>query len=184
MNLLLHVCCGPCTVFPLVVLREQGHSVRGYFYNPNIHPYQEFARRLTTLREFAAMEQLPLTVEEEYGLQEYLRRVVFQEDGRCAACYAMRLERTARYAAENHFEAFSSTLLYSRYQNHALLRVTGEQLANRYGVAFYYEDFRRGWQEGIDRSRALGLYRQPYCGCIYSEQERYDPSKRKKKEHN
>jgi hypothetical protein len=180
-NILLHICCAPCTVFPLQVLRGQGHAVQGYFSNPNIHPFTEFSRRLATLREFAARESLALTVEEEYGLRDYLRRVVFQEDRRCAICYSMRLEQTARCAAENRFEAFTTTLLYSRYQNHALIRETGEQFARQYGVSFYYDDFRRGWQEGIDRSIALGLYRQAYCGCIYSEQERYDRKMRKKR---
>ena len=181
MNILLHVCCAPCTVFPLQVLRGQGHSVTGYFYNPNIHPYTEFTRRLATLREFAAMETLPLTAEEGYGLRDYLRQVVFHEDERCAICYTLRLEQTARFAAAAGAEAFSTTLLYSRYQNHALIRETGEALARQYGVSFYYENFRRGWQEGIDQSVALGLYRQPYCGCIYSEQERYDRKMRKKR---
>jgi predicted adenine nucleotide alpha hydrolase (AANH) superfamily ATPase len=182
MNILLHVCCAPCTVFPLGILRGQGHAVQGYFYNPNIHPYTEFSRRLATLREFAALETLALSVEEDYGLADYLRQVVFHEDRRCAICYTMRLEQTARFAAANQFEAFSTTLLYSRYQNHALIRQTGEELARQFGIPFYYEDFRRGWQEGIDRSIALGLYRQPYCGCIYSEQERYDRKLRKKRE--
>lgn len=181
MNILLHVCCAPCAVFPLGVLRGQGHSVTGYFFNPNIHPYTEFARRLATLKEFAAGETLPLTMEEDYGLRDYLRQVVFHEDGRCAICYTMRLEQTARMASTRRAEAFTTTLLYSRYQNHALIRETGEALALQYGVPFYYEDFRRGWQEGIDRSIALGLYRQPYCGCIYSEQERYDRKMRKKR---
>ncbi|MHB8808780.1 MAG: epoxyqueuosine reductase QueH [Desulfobulbaceae bacterium] len=181
MNILLHVCCAPCTVFPLRVLRDQGHEVTGYFYNPNIHPFTEFARRLATLREYAAVETLPLSVEEDYGLRDYLRQVVFHEDERCAICYTMRLGQTARFAATSGAEAFTTTLLYSRYQNHGLIRETGEALALRYGVSFYYEDFRRGWQEGIDQSVALGLYRQPYCGCIYSEQERYDRNLRKKR---
>ena len=181
MNILLHVCCAPCTVFPLRVLREQGYSVTGYFYNPNIHPYTEFRRRLTTLRDFAALEEFPVTIEERYGLTDYMRQVVFQEDRRCATCYTMRLEQAARLAAEKRLEAFTTTLLYSRYQNHALIRETGETLARKYGVAFHYEDFRSGWQEGIDQSIALGLYRQPYCGCIYSEQERYDRKMRKER---
>ncbi len=184
MNILLHICCAPCTVFPLKVLRGQGHALTGYFFNPNIHPYTEFSRRLATLREFAAREALALNVEEEYGLTDYLRQVVFQEDRRCTICYTMRLEQTARFAAANQFEAFSTTLLYSRYQNHDLIRQTGEQFARQYGVGFHYEDFRTGWQEGIDRSIALGLYRQPYCGCIYSEQERYDRKMRQKRKNN
>lgn len=181
MNILLHVCCAPCTIYPLRVLRAQGHVVTGYFFNPNIHPFTEFRRRLETLREFASQEDLPLIAEEKYGLTDYLRQVVFQEDRRCAICYTMRLEQTARFAAENGSEAFTTTLLYSRYQNHGLIRQTGEEIARKYGVAFHYEDFRRGWQEGIDRSIAQGLYRQPYCGCIYSEQERYDRKMRKER---
>ena len=86
----------------------------------------------------------------------------------------MRLEQAAERAGRENADAFTTTLLYSRYQNHELIRTKGEHLAQKFGVQFYYEDFRRGWQEGIDRSIAMGLYRQPYCGCIYSEQERYD----------
>jgi len=86
----------------------------------------------------------------------------------------MRLLRTVQTAAAHKIEAFSTTLLYSRYQNHQLLISKCEQLAKEYGITFHYEDFRIGWQQGIEASLQMGLYRQPYCGCIYSEQERYD----------
>ena len=180
MKILLHVCCGPCTVYPLEFLRTQGHEVKGYFYNPNIHPYREFKRRIGALVAFSEQKKFAVEIDRNYGLTEYMRRVVFNEDKRCSICYDMRLEPTAQKAAEQGADAFSSTLLYSRYQNHGLLIEKCRQLAEKYGIRFYYQDFREGWQQGIDGSIAMDLYRQPYCGCIYSEQERYDKKLRKK----
>lgn len=180
MNILLHVCCGPCSVYPLEVLREQGHSVSGYFYNPNIHPYREFKRRIGGLVSFAEQCRFSVEIDRNYGLSTYLRKVVFNEDKRCSICYDMRLEAAAKKAVEQGADAFSSTLLYSKYQNHSLLIAKCEQLAKHFGIDFFYQDFREGWQQGIDGSIAMDLYRQPYCGCIYSEQERYDKKLRKK----
>jgi predicted adenine nucleotide alpha hydrolase (AANH) superfamily ATPase len=180
MHLLLHVCCGPCTIYPLKRLREEGLEVTAFFHNPNIHPYKEFRRRLGAMQELAEQEQLDLLVDSNYGLTDYLRQVVFHERERCAICYDMRFSAVARQAEKGGFDGFSSTLLYSRYQNHALIRAKGEQYAQERELDFYYEDFRQGWQEGIDGAIARGLYRQPYCGCIYSEQERYDRKLRKK----
>ncbi len=180
MNILLHVCCGPCTVYPLDFLRSRGHTVKGYFFNPNIHPYREFKRRLGALVVFSEQTDFPLHVDRNYGLKEYMRRVVYHEDTRCSICYDMRLEATAKLAADQGSDAFSSTLLYSKYQNHQLLVQKCTQLAEKYNVDFFYHDFREGWQQGIDGSIAMDLYRQPYCGCVYSEQERYDKKLRKK----
>lgn len=179
MKILLHVCCGPCTIYPLQVLRDQGYTVEGYFFNPNIHPYREFKRRIDALRELADLEKFSVAIDPNYGLQEYLRRVVFHEQERCSICYDLRLEQVARTAAKMGVDAFSSTLLYSRYQNHEQIREKGKQLGEKFGVAFLYQDFRHGWQEGIEKAKEMGLYRQPYCGCIYSEQERYDKKLRK-----
>lgn len=181
MKILLHTCCGPCSIYPLSRLRAQGHEITAYFYNPNIHPFREFKKRLASMRLLADKENLEVIYESRYGLKEYLRQVVFKEDERCRICYDMRLSEVARLAAEQGFEAFSSTLLYSRYQQHGEICRQGEELAARHGIDFFYEDYREGWQEGIDRSIAMDLYRQPYCGCIYSEQERYDKKMRKKK---
>ena len=180
MKLLLHVCCAPCSTYTLGKLREQNIDVSGYFYNPNIHPYREFRKRLATLREFAAVQDFPLEIVSEYGLTEYLRKVVFHEKLRCMICYDMRLEKTALQALKSGADAFSSTLLYSKYQNHETIPKIGKQVADKYGVEFYYDDFREGWQEGIDKAIEMDLYRQPYCGCIYSEQERYDKKLQKK----
>ncbi len=180
MKLLLHVCCAPCTTYTLEKLREGTMDVRGYFYNPNIHPYREFRKRLATLREYSKAMDFELDVEEEYGLTEYMRKVVFNEKRRCAICYDMRLEKTAAMAVKTGADAFSTTLLYSRYQNHRAITEICEKMAAKYGIEFYYDDFRKGWQEGIERAVAMDLYRQPYCGCIYSEQERYDKKLQKK----
>jgi len=179
MNLLLHACCAPCTVYPITILRDKGFSVTGYFHNPNIHPFKEFRRRLVTLEDYARKIKLPLLVDKKYGLTEFIRKVAFNEAERCTFCYLMRLEKTVSLAVENDFDAFSTTLLYSKYQRHDLLISYCKKLSSKYGVDFVYEDFREGWQFGIDQSKELEMYRQPYCGCIYSEQERYDKSLRK-----
>jgi hypothetical protein len=179
MNILLHVCCGPCTVYPLDVLRQQGHQVTGWFHNPNIHPYKEFQRRIQALEELARHKHFSVEIDRTYGLRDFLRQVVFHEDSRCGLCYEMRLRPTAARAVEQGFAAFTTTLLYSKYQNHSLLQQKGAALAEQFGIAFYNQDFRQGWQQGIDAAIAMNLYRQPYCGCIYSEQERYDKKMRR-----
>jgi hypothetical protein len=155
-------------------LRLQGHEVLGFFHNPNIHPYQEFRRRIDAVKQLGNHSGCSIAIDEHYGLTEFLQGVVFHEQERCPRCYDMRLLRTVQTAVAHKLEAFSTTLLYSKYQNHQLLISKGEQLAEEYGLTFYYEDFRSGWQQGIDEAVQMGLYRQPYCGCIYSEQERYD----------
>lgn len=181
MKLVLHVCCGPCTAYPLTVLRDEGLAPSGFFYNPNIHPFQEFQRRLTALDSLSAAMGFPVASVREYGLQEYLREVVFHEEERCNRCYGMRLTATAAHAKALRADAFTTTLLYSRHQKHETIRTMGERIGAESGVPFYYRDFREGWQQGIELSKELGLYRQPYCGCIYSEQERYDKKSRRQK---
>lgn len=173
MKIFLHICCGPCAIYPLTQLQNKGLEVHGYFYNPNIHPYREFKKRIEGLEQLAQIVHLEVDIEREYGLTEYLRKVVFHEQERCPLCYAMRLETVARQAKERGDDAFSTTLLYSKYQDHEGIRQIGEELAAKYQLQFYYQDFREGWQQGIDGAIEMNLYRQPYCGCIYSEHERY-----------
>lgn len=181
MSVLLHICCGPCTTYPLEVLKGEGIQVHGYFYNPNIHPYQEFRKRLEAVEQLASRTNLPVEYCREYGLRDYLRKVVFNEESRCGLCYDMRLREVVVKAKKMGADAFTSTLLYSRYQNHDLIRRIAEDLAEEHKIPFLYYDFRQGWQQGIEMSREMNLYRQPYCGCIYSEQERYDKHFRKNK---
>jgi len=179
-KLLLHTCCGPCSIYPIEQLGQE-YNVSAFFFNPNIHPFQEFKKRRNSLREFCEQRRIPIVDLGSYGLKEFLRKTVFHEEQRCAICYQWRMEETAARAAKDGFGAFSTTLLYSRYQNHEKLKQCGFTLAKQYNIEFIYRDFRQGWQYGIDRSIELGMYRQPYCGCIYSEQERYDKKFRKKK---
>jgi epoxyqueuosine reductase len=173
MKLLLHICCGPCAVYPVKELRSAGIEVTGFFYNHNIHPYTEYKLRRDAVKEYAGLVQLDVVYRDEYRLEEFLENVAANPAERCGYCYRSRMEEAAKAAAELGFPYFSSTLLYSRYQNQELIREYGEALGERYGVKFYHDDFRRGWQEGIDLSKDMGLYRQKYCGCIYSEKERY-----------
>lgn len=173
MRVLLHTCCGPCSIYPLRTLRSSDHQVTGFFYNHNIHPFQEYSRRLATLREMAEKEDMPVIVRDEYDLEGFLASVASQPEKRCGYCYASRLRATAETACKHGFNAFTASLLYSRYQQHDMIRKLGEEIGLEYGITFLYQDFRPGWQEGIRLSKDLGLYRQQYCGCIYSEKERY-----------
>lgn len=175
MKTLLHACCANCAIYPVKILREQGQDVTCYFFNPNIHPYLEFKRRLDTMKEYAEQTGLDVVYREEYLLETFLSKVAANPAGRCDYCYQSRLEETASYAAENGYDAFTSSLLYSRFQKHSAIREEGERLAQQFGIQFIYEDFRKGWNEGIAVSKSMGLYRQQYCGCIYSEYDRYAP---------
>jgi predicted adenine nucleotide alpha hydrolase (AANH) superfamily ATPase len=184
MSLLLHACCAPCLVYPAHVIETVGVDFTCYFFNPNIHPFREFKRRLDGVKSLTAERGIKLVYDADYGLKTFLRAVVFKESQRCRFCYHSRLVKTAQAAVDGNFEAFSSTLLYSKYQNHTTITQLGRQVESSHGIPFMYRDFRDGWQQGIDDSISSGLYRQSYCGCIYSEQERYDNKlkKRLKKE--
>ena len=173
MQLLLHMCCGPCSTYSVKRFRELGYGIQGFFYNPNIHPYKEFQRRLEALSQFCQSENIPLHLRKEYQLEKYLQRVMPDLANRCRLCYGLRLEEAARTAAELGIPAFSTTLAISPYQNHDLLQLEGERAGKRHGVTFVYEDLRPGFRESAQMSREMGLYRQPYCGCIFSEKDRY-----------
>lgn len=174
MRVLMHICCGPCLIYPLKVLRGEGLTVDGYFYNPNIHPYTEFKKRMECMEEYAAKEGLRVVSEAGYDIEEYFRNVVWKEgEDRCASCYEMRIRKTAQMAKDVGYDAFTTTLLYSKYQKHALIVQIANVVSADIGIPFLYRDFREGWKEGQEKSIELGLYRQKYCGCVYSEKERY-----------
>lgn len=173
MKILVHICCAPCFVYPYRVLSQEGFDLCGFFFNPNIHPYLEYRRRLETLQQWTEIEGIRVLYQDDYQLENFLRGVVYHENDRCSFCYRLRLETTAHVAAKGKFDYFTSTLLYSKYQKHDTILNIGQELASQYEVPFFYRDFREGWQEGICLSKEYGLYRQPYCGCIYSEKERY-----------
>lgn len=173
MKILLHMCCAPCAIYPTRILREQGFDVMGFFYRHNIHPYTECLKRQEAMEEWAASSDIRVIYQKGYDLEEFIRSVVFRESSRCLYCYHDRLRSAALVAKRGKMDYFSSTLLYSRHQQHERIKSIAESVARSTGVAFYYQDFRTGWKEGIDTSKQLGLYRQSYCGCIYSEKERY-----------
>jgi predicted adenine nucleotide alpha hydrolase (AANH) superfamily ATPase len=173
MKLLLHVCCAPCSIYPIRLLREKKYDVMGYFYGSNIHPYTECLKRQKTLSDYAGRIGLKLIISQGYDLEQFLRNVAYREKERCLFCYQERLRSTALMAKRGKFDAFSTTLLYSKFQQHETIRSVGRTVGQDTGVSFIYQDFRTGWREGIDASKKLNMYRQQYCGCIYSEKERY-----------
>jgi predicted adenine nucleotide alpha hydrolase (AANH) superfamily ATPase len=180
MNLFMHICCGPCATYPAQSLRAAGHDIHGFFYNPNIHPLAEFRLRLESAKRMVGHMDIPADVCEDYDIEEFFRRVAFRENERCTACYHLRLERAARTAADRGFDAFTTSLLVSPYQKHELIRDIGRQVGIDHKIEFYYEDFRPGWPETRAKSREMELYRQKYCGCIFSERERFAAQGRKK----
>ena len=171
MKLLMHTCCAPCSVYCIDSLREEGIEPTVYWYNPNIHPYMEYKARRDCLKEYTKSIAVQAIFEEEYGLDEFCRNVIQDLENRCINyCYPIRLEQTAKYAKENGYDTFSTTLLVSPYQKHDEIRRIGEKIATNYNLSFYYEDFRVGFREGQAKARELGLYMQKYCGCIFSEE--------------
>lgn len=173
MKLLLHCCCAPCSVMPIRLLQEEGIQPATFFYNPNIHPYREYKKRRNTFREYMESLHLSFAMLDDYDMESFLAGVAEQPAARCGFCYRIRLREAARFAAEQGFDAISTSLLVSPYQKHELIKYEGEKAAAEFGIEFYYRDFRPYFQEGQERARELGMYMQGYCGCIYSEKDRY-----------
>ncbi len=174
MRILVHICCAPCFTYPHKRLVEQGHDVTGFFYNPNIHPYLEYKKRMESLERYAELKGTRVVYKNDYDLEGYLRCALDAQD-RCEFCYTSRLTEAARTANMLGFEAFTTTLLISPYQKHEMLARAGEKIADEYSIEFYYEDFREGYRESRHLARSFELYMQKYCGCIFSEKERYFP---------
>ncbi len=173
-KVLLHCCCAPCSVSCIEPLQSEDLEITAFWYNPNIHPFKEYEARRECLSEYMASLNIPLIVNENYGLKEFVRNVADGIKNRCVYCYSHRLEETAKYASENGFDSFTSTLFASIYQDHGLMKQKAEELAVKYGVEFLYRDFRPNFREGNKKAREIGLYMQKYCGCIFSEEDRYE----------
>ena len=148
-------------------------DVMGFFYRHNIHPFQECQKREATLKHYSKTIDLKVIYQPDYRIEKFLQSVVFRENERCRYCYHDRLKATALVAKKGKFEGFTTTLLYSKFQNHKLIKETGEAIAKKYNLKFFYHDFREGWKSGIEESKRLDMYRQQYCGCIYREKDRY-----------
>ena len=169
MDILLHICCAPCAIYPLHRLKDQGFKISGFYYNPNIYPLVEYIRRREALdnlrQEFYLDVEYPAYQEADFyqAIGDCLLGAL-----RCRSCWSLRLEKTALWAKSNGIKAFSTTLLASPYQDHGLLKQIGEQIGRKIGVDFYYEDFRIGFKQAQNVAKEKGIYRQKYCGCKYS----------------
>ncbi|MHC4453936.1 MAG: epoxyqueuosine reductase QueH [Planctomycetota bacterium] len=177
-NLLLHICCASCLCAPLEELRGEGIHVHGYFYNPNIHPLLEFRKRLKAVHIFQESDPIEIDYCEEYGLREYLSAVNYEGDNRCEDCYTLRLKSTALHAKKRGFDAFCSTLLFSKQQDHERIKEISEQISEHVGIPFEYKDYRHLCDCSQQIAKKKMLYRQSYCGCIFSEYDRYKDTTR------
>lgn len=175
-NLLLHICCGVCAVGLVNKFRKDGYKVTGYFYNPNIHPFMEFRKRLRAVEVLAEQEKMTVHYETAYGLDEFLKAVapyakIYAKE-RCPKCYEMRLLKTAQKAKELGCDSFTSTLIVSPQQDQVAIRNIGEKIAKAVGIGFKYEAITELYTECKELAKKRQLYRQQYCGCVFSEYER------------
>ena len=185
MKLLMHTCCAPCSVYCIEKLREEGIEPTVYWYNPNIHPYTEYKARRDCLKEYTKSINVQAIFEEEYGLDEFCKEAIKDLNARCVNyCYPVRLKRTFEYAKKNGYDTVTTTLLYSIYQKHDFIKYLMEKYSKEYGIDFLYRDFRVGFWEGHQKAHDLGLYMQKYCGCIFSEEDRYSKQIKRDKEDN
>lgn len=173
MKLLVHVCCGPCFIIPYQEFHRDGFTATAYYFNPNIHPFSEYEHRLETARRYCQDNDVDL-IEDRYKLEDYFRAIAGHEKKpeRCRKCFQLRLEHTAATAEASGFNAFSTSLLVSPYQQHEDIKATGEALAEKYRVDFIYRDLRPRYHDSVVESRRLEMYRQSFCGCVFSERER------------
>lgn len=176
MKILLHACCGPCSLEPVRLLAQEGHRLAIAYINPNIHPESEYLQRLRTLLEWAEGEGIDV-IEGDYDVSAWAKSAgKVQKDGgaredRCRACYRIRLEEAARYASENGFEGMGTTLSVSPYQYTHIIAEEVERACAPYGLTPVVRDFRPFYDNATRRSREMGMYRQNYCGCAYSDKE-------------
>ncbi|MDP8234299.1 MAG: epoxyqueuosine reductase QueH [Candidatus Saelkia tenebricola] len=175
MDVLLHICCAPCAV-EVVRDLEQNLSckVSGLFYNPNIHPLAEFNRRRDCLRDYVKETDNLSVFYPQYNPKEFFEALGCKLDfpKRCRSCWELRLEKTALFAKENNFSSFTTTLLISPYQDQEVIKSIGNSLAKEYGIEFIDRNFRKLFSQSRHTAKEKNLYRQNYCGCLFSEIER------------
>ena len=172
-SILIHCCCAHCAAYIVGYWRQQGYEVGALWYNPNIHPYMEHQQRLDAMKFLAQEMKLPLSITDDYDIVNYFRQVVGHESQRCQYCFRLRLSKTAETAHKMRISAFTTTLLISPHQKHGLLREIGDKLAEEKGIEFLYADLRKHYSDSRHLTKGLDIYRQQYCGCVYSELERY-----------
>ena len=184
MKLFLHACCAPCAIYPIKTAKKDGYdSITGFFYNPNIHLEGEFKKRLSETKKVFDSYKLDLIIP-EYKSREYFECISDcenKEKKRCFDCWRLRLDKTVSVAKEEGFDAFTTTLLVSPYQDHDVLKDSAKALAEKYGIDFYYKDFRTGFKDAHNEAKREGIYCQNYCGCVFSIVEREERRKERKK---
>ena len=176
-RLLLHVCCAPCSSYCLEYLSEY-FDITVYYYNPNISKKEEYLKRLAEEERYISVKDFKYPVkltESKYDPQEFfdaVRGLEKEPEGglRCRECFRLRLEASAKKAKELGFEWFTTTLTISPLKNAALLNEIGAEMGEKYGVKWLPSDFKKkeGYKRSIELSREYGLYRQDYCGCVFS----------------
>ena len=172
-SVLVHCCCAHCAAYTVDYWRQQGYEVSALWYNPNIHPYMEHQHRLEAMESLAQEVNLPLIITEDYDVIDYFRQVAGHEFQRCQYCFRLRLLETAETAYQRGFNAFTTSLLISPHQQHNLLQKIGTKISQEKGIDFLYTDLRKRYSDSRHMTKGLNLYRQQYCGCVYSEWERY-----------
>jgi len=180
-DLLLHVCCAHCAAYTVNHWRDQGYRVIAFWYNPNIHPYAEHLKRLGAVQTLSHEMDFRLIGVPGYDMPSYFRAVAGNESERCRHCFGLRLGKVASAARDMGMAGFSSTLLISPTQRHEALREVGEAVAKDAGTNFLYADLRKRYSDSRRLTKPMEIYRQQYCGCLYSEWERYPGAKLKER---
>ncbi|MFC1906318.1 epoxyqueuosine reductase QueH [Chloroflexota bacterium] len=172
-SVLVHCCCAHCAAYTTQYWWQQGYEVSALWYNPNIHPYMEYQYRLEAIKSLAQEMNLSLIITESYDMIDYFRQVAGHEPQRCQHCFRLRLLKAAETAHQAGFDAFTTSLLISPHQKHDLLREIGNEISGEKGVDFLYADLRKHYTDSRRMIKEFNFYRQQYCGCVYSEWERY-----------
>lgn len=172
-SVLVHVCCAHCAAYTIRFWQKQGYRVEAFWYNPNIHPEEEHRLRLEATVKLLDEEGVPFVIDPDYQPSVYFDAVRGREKDRCKSCFRLRLEKTVNIALERGFNAFSSSLLISPHQEHENILLTGNMLAEARGIRFLYSDLRRRYSDSRVITKHRSLYRQEYCGCQFSKQERF-----------
>ena len=177
-TLLLHTCCAPCSTTVIKRLSDY-FCITVFYYNPNIEPFLEYDKRkkeqIRFLREYSSKNPISFCDcdWDNEAFQQMAKGLEFEKEGgrRCHQCYLLRLEKTAQMALEKHFDYFTTSLTISPYKNSQVINQVGRVLEEKYGVAYLYSDFKKenGYLESIQNSKEFHLYRQDYCGCLFSK---------------
>ena len=173
MKILLHICCAPCSIHPFSeLLKDKTSRITGFFYNPNIHPAEEYEKRRKALLEYSEKNRLD-AIFGKYDPETFFKEIGTRTEApeRCNICWRMRLAKTAECAKNNNFDSFTTTLLVSPYQNREEIAKIGAECQKVFGVEFVGEDFRAGFRDAQQKAREQGIYRQKYCGCAYSQKK-------------